>query len=212
MSLEELRARWQRALSYRGRCVGCEGTRVWHIGIRLRAASVMLEEQTAFIPDIPERRLKCRECGAQWTHAPEGISSRAHYQACVVAHALEMMEHEPETSAAEIAHTHGCHRRTLARWIDRVADLADPRELGAAVVAEAEAPVLPELATEVRRPGGAHVHKRLVHALAVLALLEALASLRGLEPPALGHGAALVRTMPAIAPGPKSRGDPRSHV
>jgi hypothetical protein len=48
--------------------------------------------------------------------------------------------------------------------------------------------------------------------LAVLALLEALASLRGVEPPALAHAAELVATMPANAPGPKSRGDPRSHV
>lgn len=123
-----------------------------------------------------------------------------------------MMGHEPDMTAAEIACAHGCHPRTVGRWIERVADITDPRDLGAAIVAEADAPVLPAIAKEVARPGGAHAHKRLMRALAVLALLEALASLRGLEPPALAHARELVTTMPANAPGPKSRDDPRSHV
>ncbi len=100
-------------------------------------------------------------------------------------------------TAAEIARAHGCHPRTGGRWIDRVADIADPRDLGAAVIAEAYAPVLPTIAKEVARPGGAHAHKRLVRALAVLALVEALGSLRGLERPALAHAQELVATMPA---------------
>lgn len=210
MSLEELRARWERALSHRGRCDDCKGVRIWHIGTRTRKASILLDGDTAFVPDIPERRLKCRDCRLQWTHAPEEISSRAHYQPCVVAHALAVMEHEPDMTAAEIARAHGCHRRTLGRWIERVAEIADPRELGAVVVAEADAPVLPAIPAEIVRPGRAHA--RLSRALAVLALLEALASLRGLEPPALAHAVELVTAVPANAPGPKSRGDPRSHV
>lgn len=186
--------------------------RVWFGGTRTRKASIMLEGRTAYIADVPQRRLGCRDCDARWTRAAEGISTRAHYQPCVVAHALATLQEESELTAAEIAGAHGCHPRTLGRWIDRVADIADPRDLGAAVVAQADAPVLPVIAKEIARPGGAHAHKQLVRALAVLALLEALASLRGLEPPALAHAAELVATMPANAPGPRSRGDPRSHV
>jgi hypothetical protein len=186
--------------------------RVWFGGMRTRKATIMLEGRAAYIPDVPERRLRCRDCDARWARAAEGISTRAHYQPCVVAHALATLQEESELTAAEIADAHGCHPRTLGRWIDRVADLADPRALGAAVVAEGDERVLAGLPAEVKRPGGIHAHQRLVRALAVLALLEALASLRGVEPPALAHAAELVATMPANAPGPKSRGDPRSHV
>ncbi len=207
MSLDELRARWEAQLSERGCCIQCGRSRVWHSGTRTRKASLLDE---GFVADIPERRLKCRDCRVSWVHSPEGISSRAHYQPCVVSHALETMAREPETSAAEIAAAHGCHRRTLGRWIDRVAGVAEPAQLAAAIVTEADAPVLPAIPTEVARPGGAHAHKRLLRALVMLALLEALASLRGLEPPALAHAAAFtaVRTIPANAPGPRSRGDP----
>lgn len=162
--------------------------------------------------DIPVRRFKCSACGLRWTHAPEAVPSRAHYQPCIVSHALEKMAAEPETTAAEIAAAAGCHRRTLGRWIDRVAAISEPAHLAAAIVAEADAPVLPAVPVEVRRPGRSHVHARLVRALAVLVLLEALASVRGLEPPALQHADVLTtaRSVPANAPGPRSRGDPGS--
>jgi hypothetical protein len=212
MSLEELRACWERALAHRGHCKRCNGARIWHIGTRVRKASILLEDKIEFVPDVPERRLECGDCELKWTQPPDRISSRAHYQPCVVAHALAMMEAESEMTAVEIAGAPGCHPRTLGRWVNRVADIADPRDLGAAIVAQADAPVLPAIPTEVARPGGAHAHERLVCALAVLALLEALASLRGLEPPALAHAAELIATIPANAPGPRSRGDPRSHV
>jgi transposase-like protein len=219
MSLEELRVRWQRALLDRGPCIRCQGVRIRFGGTRTRKATLMIEGAPVFVPDIPERRLKCRSCRLQWTHAPEGISARAHYQPCVVGQALAMMEQEPDTTVAEIASAHGCHPRTLGRWVDRVADIAEPQELAAALVAIADAPVLPALSAEIERPGGGHAHKRLLRALTVLALLEALASLHGLEPPALGHARELTvqeRPLtgpgPANAPGPRSRGDPGSHV
>ncbi len=207
---DELRARWEAQLSHRGNCVQCAGGAVWHCGVRLRKTTLLHDGRPFFFADVLERKLRCRDCGTRWTHAPEGISSRAHYQPCVVASALERLAQEHETTAAEIAAAHGCHRRTLGRWIDRVAAIAEPAQLAAAIVAEADAPVLPDLPTEVRRPGGAHAHTLLLRALVVLALLEALASLRGLEPPALAHAAALATVMrvPANAPGPRSRGDP----
>lgn len=209
MSLGELRARWAAQLSERPPCIGCQRARPSYAGTRTRKATLLDE---GFVPDIPVRRLRCPGCGLDWTHAPEQISLRVHYQPCVVSKALERMAAEPETTAAAIATDAGCHRRTLGRWIDRVAAVAEPPVLAAAIVAEADAPVLPAVPTEIHRPGGSHVHARFVRAITVLVLLEALASLRGLEPPALRHVDALLpaRSVPADAPGPRSRGDPES--
>jgi transposase-like protein len=213
MSLEQLRARWTEGLSHRGRCIRCGSGRVRHDGVRRRKASLQLDDGVAFVPDVPERRLRCGACPQRWFHPPEGITSRAHYQPCVVAHALGAMSAEPAASTAEIAAAHGCHRRTLGRWIERVAAIAEPALLASAVVHEADAPVLPVIPTEVVRPTAPpRTLARLLRALQVLALLEALASLRGLEPPALAHAAALVPRIPASAQCPRIRGDPPSQA
>jgi transposase-like protein len=213
MLLVELRVRWQQALSHRGLCAACGSGRVWHDGHRARKASLRVIEQVEFVPEIPLRRLRCRDCKAHWFHPPEGITSRAHYQPCVVAHALAAMSAEPAASTAEIAAAHGCHRRTLGRWIERVAAIAEPAVLASAVVHEADAPVLPAIPTEVARPTAPPpTLARLRRALQVLALLEALASLRGLEPPALAHAGALVPRIPASAQCPRIRGDPPSQA
>lgn len=74
-------------------------------GMRKRKATLLDE---GFVADIPARRFKCPVCGLSWTRAPEGVPSRAHYQPCVVSHALERMAAEPETTAAEIAEAAGC--------------------------------------------------------------------------------------------------------
>ena len=208
MLLEELARRWEELLSHRGSCRECGSERVWHAGTRSRKASVLIEGEVCFVGDVPQRRLKCGDCKARWTHAPDGISSRAHYQPCVVAHAVEALGQQVTSTATDIAHAHTCHRSTLRRWVERVADLAQPGELAAAVVAEAEAPVLPPVTAPARRASS----PRLGRAIAILALLEALASLRGLEPPGLAHSAELARVVPAIAPTPRSRGVPRSAV
>lgn len=208
---EDLRSRWDVALSAREPCVECASTRVWHNGTRLRKASLLGETGVEFFPVVPVRRLRCRDCRARWAGTPERVPSRAHYQPCVVARAIATLEREPDETTSEIARAHGCHRRTLGRWIERVADLAEPPLLGAAVAAEACAPVLPEVPTEIRRvTGSAQMRAQLLRALVVLALLEALASLRGLEPPALAHAAVLVSRMPVSARGLRIRGDPRS--
>src|SRR5437868_5230234 len=125
MSLEALRARWEHALAHRGCCERCDGVRIWHCGTRTRKATILLEDEPVFVPDIPERRLKCRDCGLSWTFAPEGISSRAHYQPCVVAAALARtarararrrvgLEHARECSGPEIS-----RRSTLARVTEK---------------------------------------------------------------------------------------------
>ena len=206
-----LRGRWEQSLSARGLCPRCGYGGVWFNGIRLRKASVLDGANVHFADSVPVRRLKCGRCRARWSRPPDRVPSRAHYQPCVVSHALATLHESPEVPAAEIADAHGCHRRTLVRWIDRVADLAEPTQLAAALVAEADAPVLPALPTDVQRPGAsARTLAKLLRAVTILALFEALASLRGLEPPALAHAAALVISMPAFAQRPRKRGDPDS--
>jgi len=211
MLFDDLRVRWEEALSQRWPCTACGSIRVWHDGKRLRKASMHDETHVEFIASIPARRLKCGDCRARWTRAPERVPSRAHYQACVVAHAIAMMQHAPESSTREIARAHCCHRRTLDRWIERVAALAEPAALAAEVAAAATAPVLPDVPTELAG-GRTRTRAQLLRAFVVLALVEALASLRGLEPPALAHAAALIARIPASAPSPQSRADPRSSV
>lgn len=124
-----------------------------------------------------------------------------------------MVAQRPDLTLAAIARVVGCHRRTLARWVERVAAIAQPATLAASIVAEADAPVLPTVPTEVHRASrSARSRDVLLRALVILALLEALASFRGLEPPALAHAAALVARIPADAPSPRIRGDPRSQA
>lgn len=209
MLLDELRVRWGEALSERPPCVACGSAHVWRDGVCLRKASLWDGAQTEFAADVPQRRLRCARCRNQWVRRAEGITSRAHYQPCVVSHAIAAMHAESSTALAEIARAHRCHRRTLSRWTARVAALAEPAALTAAIVAEAEAPVVPALPIATR-PARAQSRVLLLRALIVLALLEVLASLRGLEPPALAHAAALVPRVPAFAHGPRIRGDPRS--
>ena len=197
MWIEDLRSRWLCALSQRGRCPRCGGARVWHNGIRLRKASLWDGETTRFVSDVPCRRLRCGDCSARWTHPPERVTRREHYQPCVVADAVSGVVAEPGAVVSEIARTHGCHRRTLARWVARVATVTEPAELARALVAESDAPVVPH-PPELMRPTRSERLKSLgARAVWVLALLEALASLRGLEPPALAHAATFV---PAVAP------------
>jgi transposase-like protein len=182
---------WRAAVSHRGRCALCGSLRVWRNGIRRRTASMLDGERTVFVDDVPTRRLRCGDCGSRWSHVPEGLTGRVHYQACVVARAVSRTVLDGAAPRAEIAHDHGCHRRTLGRWVARVAAIADPARLGRILLAAAGAPVLPAL--PVSRPSrSARLVALGTRAVVVLALLEALASLHGLEPPALAHARWLV--------------------
>lgn len=218
IEIDALHARWSAALSHRGACPGCASDRVWHDGRGDRKASLLFGRRVDFVGDVARRRLRCRDCRGRWIHRPDRVTSRAHYQPCVVAHAIAATKQTPAASMTAIARAYGCHRRTLGRWIARVAKLAEPAALAAALIAEVETPVLPAIPTEVERPRvSARTVAQTLRALTILALLEALASFRGLEPPALAHADALLSTLvvspasiPANAPTPRSRGDPRS--
>lgn len=205
-ALARLRARWGEQFEERPGCPrGCIGP-VWHDGERRRKASMRLEAQSSYVSDAPQRRKCCGVCRLGYTHHPEGITSRAHYQPCVVSHAIATLGTEADASTTSVAAEVGCAPSTVRRWVERVAAIAEPAALASALVAEADAPVLPSapiaLAERQRSP---RLHTLLVRALMVLALLEALSSLRGYAPPALAHAD---RFIPASAPGPRNKRDP----
>lgn len=205
--LARVRARWSKHYDERPSCPqGCAGATTWHDGPRERSATLRVGDAMTFVPDAAQRRKQCSVCRGSWTHRPEGISSRAHYQPCVVAHAVSELGSDAGARSLTVAEEIGCAPSTVRRWVERVAVLAEPAALASALVEEAGEPVLPAVPTELAVPQrSTRLGSLLLRALAVLALLEALASLRGLGPPALAHAATLI---PANAPGPRIRGDP----
>lgn len=165
----------------------CQSERVWYNGIRWRSASLRDGDQTVFVTDIPVRRLRCGDCSLRWSRAPEGVSTRAHYQPCVVSHAVLTAGLSPQPSAVSVAKTHRCHHRTLRRWIERLACAVSPAELLRRILRESDASVIPSAPPPVRPRRSAAVAVRLQRALWVLALLEILTCLLGLPPPGLRH-------------------------
>ena len=149
------------------------------------------DDRAVFVYDVPVRKLQCGDCRARWTHLPDGLTGRVHYQACVVSRAVTrtVLDDAPR---AEIARDHGCHPRTLGRWVARVAAIASPARLARVLLAAAGAPVLPAPLVVSRPSRSARLMALGTRAVAVLALLEALASLHGLAPPALAHAGWLV--------------------
>jgi transposase-like protein len=193
MWLEDLRGRWTAALAHRGRCLRCGSERVWRNGVRWRKATVLDGDRAVYVGDVPVRRLRCGCCGARWSRAPARIESPAHYQPCVVARAVARVVVDGEPTA--VAREHGCDRRTLGRWVERVAKVAEPARLSRVLIAAADQPTLPALPT-ARTSRSARLTALGVRAIAVLAMLEALASLHDLPPPGLAHAR---RFMPADA-------------
>jgi len=187
MTLDELKERWTKELSYRGRCLRCDSERVWYNGIRLRTATLRDGDRSVFVADIPVRRLLCGDCSARWSHPPTGVPTRAHYQPCVVSQAVLTDVLDDNVCDATVAKEHGCHRRTLLRWVQRVACVAEPAELMRQVLEAAETPVLPAAPPAVRPRRSPALMALGQRAVWVLLLLEVLTSLVGLSPPGLSH-------------------------
>lgn len=192
MWLNKLRERWQAALAQRGPCPRCHSARVWYNGIRQRKASVRQGDETVFIPDIPVRRLRCGDCVWRWSVAPAGIVTPGHYQPCVVAPAVAADVLEEGVNESQVARAYGCARRTVGRWVQRVAKVAEPAVLARRLVQEAETPELPAPPPKVKARRSPARRALGEQAVWVLTLLEALASLCGLAPPGLAHAAQFV--------------------
>ena len=187
MTLDELKERWTKELSYRGRCLQCDSERVWYNGIRLRKATLRDGDRSVFVAQIPVRRLLCGDCSARWSHPPTGVPTRAHYQPCVVSEAVVTDVLDDKVCDTTVAKEHGCHRRTLLRWVHRVARLAEPAELMRRVLLESDNPVLPAAPPTVRPRRSAALMALGQRAVWVLFLLEVMTSLVGLTPPGLSH-------------------------
>ena len=157
---------------------------MWRNGIRRRKATVLDDDRAVYVDDVPVRRLRCGLCGARWSRAPEQIESRGHYQPCIVARAVARVVVDGGPTA--VARDHGCDRRTLGRWIERVAKVAEPAQLSRVLIMAADQPTLPAPPT-ARTSRSPRLTALGARAIGVLALLEALASLHGLSPPGLLH-------------------------
>lgn len=195
--LVALRARWEQALSWRGPCPHCGSKRVWHNGIRQRKASIRHGYQTVYVASIPVRRLRCGDCVRRWSRPPERVPTRAQYQPCVVAPAVAAAVLEVGSTDTQVAKAYGCHRRTLLRWVARVAQVGDPGQLARRLLAESDSPQLPTPPPQHRSRRSAGLMALGQRAVEVLALLEALGSLFGLEAPGLAHA---WRFVPALVP------------
>lgn len=166
---------------------------MWRNGSRRRTATVLDGDRAAYVCDVPVRRLRCGCCGARWSRAPERVENRGHYQPCVVAQAVARVVVDGGPTA--VAREHGCDRGTLGRWVERVAAVEEPARLARVLVQVADQPVLPALPTP-RASRSARLTAVGARAIAVLAMLEALASWHGLPPPGLLH---VGKFMPADA-------------
>ncbi len=171
------------------RCIRCRGPRLgWKDRSRTRSATLLHEGHCEYLDEIPVLRVKCLDCGKNWTLQPPGILPCKHYQPCVVVEAVSRVVAEPGASQRQVAEEVGCSRRQVGRWVGWVGSLASPADLQARVIEEADAPVVvdpPPLARRCRQAYTAVRQAVLERAARVLALLEALGCVWGLEPPGL---------------------------
>ena len=170
-------------------CIRCRGTRLgWKDRSRTRSATVLHGGRGIHLDEIPILRVLCLDCDKSWTLQPPGVLPRKHYQPCVAAQAVGRVVAEPGASQRQVAEEVGCSRRQVGRWLDWVGSLATPDDLQARVVEEADAPVVvdqPPLARRCRQAYTAARQAALERAARVLALLEVLGCVWGLEPPGL---------------------------
>lgn len=168
-----------------GRCVRCTADDVIFDGTHTRSVSKMVLGAVVHIVGIVQRRLRCRSCRQRWTRRPPEILARVHYQACIVSSAVVELAAGATTTA--VASAHECDRSTVRRFVDRVANAGDPAEIARELMDLVDEPVLPATPVVEREASLApKTAQHLIRAMSLLVLLEALASVRGQEPPALG--------------------------
>jgi hypothetical protein len=192
-ALEEIKQRWQHFFETAkkpARCMFCMGVRVWWNGIRQRSASVWLEGQGVYLPEVHCRRVKCGSphCGRSWTLRPPGLFPQRHYQLCVVSHAMSIYLLDPRSSQAKVAQGCECSERTVRRWVDWTAQVAEPEDLSRRILEAAREPVLALMRplADVARKACSRLRQAILsRAGQVLCLLEALGQARGYEPPGL---------------------------
>jgi len=192
-AVEGIKARWQHFFETTrkpARCVFCLGARIWWNGVRRRSASVRVEDEVVHLPGVACRRVKCAnpDCRKSWTVRPEGLFPQRHYQLCVVSHGLSSYLFDPRGSQAKVAEACDCSHRTVRRWVDWTAGVADPQGLARRILEAARAPVpapIRPVADRLRKACTRLRQAVLRRAGQVLCLLESLGQARGYEPPGL---------------------------
>lgn len=183
-----LRRRWEAFAENVERpvaCVHCRHGVVWWNGYRTRTATVLVMNVVEYLVGIRCRRVCCgsKACGRSWTLRPEGMTPRRHFQLSVVAEAMSEYVLGGESSHEQLGGRYGCSRWTVSQWLQWVNGVANPSVVAKLVLDSSDEPVLPRV--EVLRRRWERVQSRVRRAAENLALLEALASARGLAPPGL---------------------------
>lgn len=186
--LRELWDRFTASLIRPPACDDCGSRRVTWDGWSIRTASAMFDGQICHVRDIRLRRASCVACGYHWIVRPPGISPNRHYQLCVVASALSEYLFDKGAAQAKVAQEHDCSERTVGRWLRWAAAVAEPAALGREILettGEPILPVLPKVASIVRKARTVVRRQMVTRAAQILSLLEALGTALGLEPPGL---------------------------
>lgn len=191
--VEQLKAQWKRfaeEVRKPGRCIFCAGCTIWWNGTRQRSASVLVEGVAVYLCDVLCRRVKCgnRECRKSWTLRPPGLFPQRHYQLCLTAEGLSDYLFNPSSSLEKVARACQCSMRTVGRWVNWTASLADAQALERRILESAGHPVLAPLraiSDRFRRYCGQGHQRVLSRAGQNLCFLESLCQARGLEPPGL---------------------------
>lgn len=168
-------------------CVFCEGARIYWNGQRERTASVLTGDEVVYLTDILCKRVKCAEpkCKRSWTLRPSGLMPRRHYQLCVVAHGTSKFLFEPHETLTSVADEYQCSRRTVGRWLNWIAGIAEYSELIGRLHTVSKEAVLSaglKISEMIRRAvnGGKKVYQRTAQNFCILA---ALGEAYGYEPP-----------------------------
>lgn len=169
-------------------CIHCEGEHVVRNGSAVRSASVLVEDEVVHLPEIPCRRVKCRDCRRSWRQRPPGLMPHRHYQLCVVAEGVSHHLFDGDATLEDTARRCRCSRWTVSRWLGWLGKIANPADLQARLVEVTGTPVV-GLVCGVAALGGKAAteaaRQALTQAARVLCLIEAIGTAIGLEPPGL---------------------------
>lgn len=189
-AVEKFKEEWDRffeTVEKPGSCIFCWCSQIYWNGQRERTASVVIGDEVAYLTGILCKRVKCAnpECKRSWTLRPPGLMPRRHYQLCVVAHGTSNCLFTAQATLTSVADEHQCSRRTVGRWLNWIAEIADPSDLIQrlfSVSKEAAFATVFKISEMIGKAvnSGKEVFQRTVNNFC---LLEALGKAYGYEPP-----------------------------
>ena len=206
--VEDFHARCEKLAFTRPKaCVFCAGGLVFN-GFSIRSASMIVDDDVRYIPEILQRRLLCKRCNTRVLLRPPELLPRVHYQACVLTSAV--VELAQGATTVDVAEHHGCDRRSVRRFVARIAATGEPHVVASEVAAVVDEPVIPKIELAERAfPLAPATMRDLRCAHALLVLVEALGSARGEEPRVLRPFMRAASPCPTMPSEFVSRADPR---